>query len=94
MAKKRLNLNENKCLSMLQAGNLILNGGLLASVGSNLINPMYMALPAASYGIYSKPGMAAFNAWVKTGKGNAEALRKIVEKYSGTASSGLLTLQD
>ena len=84
----------NKLADSGTAGNLILNGGLLASVGSNLINPMYMALPAASYGIYSKPGMAAFNAWVKTGKGNAEALRKIVEKYSGTASSGLLTLQD
>ena len=84
----------NKLADSGTAGNLILNGGLLASVGSNLINPMYMALPAASYGIYSKPGMAAFNAWVKTGKGNAEALRKIIEKYSGTASSGLLTLQD
>ena len=84
----------NKLADSGTAGNLILNGGLLASVGSNLINPMYMALPAASYGIYSKPGMAAFNAWVKTGKGNAAALRKIVEKYSGTASSGLLTLQD
>jgi len=76
------------------AGNLLVNGLLGAGAVSGSINPAILAIPGVSYLAYSKPGMAAFNKWIKTGSGNMDALRKIVEKYSGTASSGLLTLQD
>ena len=76
------------------AGNVIVNSLLGAGAVTGSINPAILAIPGVSYLAYSKPGMAAFNKWIKSGNGNMEALRKIIEKYSGSAASGLLTLQD
>jgi hypothetical protein len=78
------------------AGNLITNNLLLGTVGGaglGMVSPWMIAIPGFSKMLYSEGGMKLFNKWINSGQ-SREALRKMVKKYSGTAASGLLTLQD
>ena len=78
------------------AGNLITNNLLLGTAGGagmGLISPWMIAIPGFSKMLYSDSGIKLFNKWLKSGQ-SRQALRDLVKKYSGTATSGLLTLQD
>ena len=78
------------------AGNLITNNLLLGTAGGagmGLISPWMIAIPGFSKMLYSDSGIKLFNKWLQSGQ-SRKALREMVKKYSGTAASGLLTLQD
>lgn len=78
------------------AGNLITNNLLLGTAGGagmGLISPWMIAIPGFSKMLYSDSGIKLFNKWLQSGQ-SRKALREMVKKYSGTATSGLLTLQD
>jgi len=78
------------------AGNLITNNLLLGTVGGaglGMVSPWMIAIPGFSKMLYSDSGMKLFNKWINSGQ-SRQALREMVKKYSGTAASGLLTLQD
>ena len=78
------------------AGNLITNNLLLGTVGGaglGMVSPWMIAIPGFSKMLYSEGGMKLFNKWINSGQ-SRQALREAVKKYSGTAASGLLTLQD
>ena len=78
------------------AGNLITNNLLLGTVGGaglGMVSPWMIAIPGFSKMLYSEGGMKLFNKWINSGQ-SRQALREMVKKYSGTAASGLLTLQD
>lgn len=78
------------------AGNLITNNILMGSIGGaglGLVSPWMIAIPGFSRMLYSETGMKLFNKWINSGQ-SRQALREMAKKYSGTAASGLLTLQD
>ena len=78
------------------AGNLITNNLLLGTAGGagmGLISPWMIAIPGFSKMLYSDSGIKLFNKWLQSGQ-SRKALREMVKNYSGTATSGLLTLQD
>ena len=78
------------------AGNLITNNLLLGTVGGaglGMVSPWMIAIPGFSKMLYSDTGIKLFNKWINSGQ-SRQALREMVKKYSGTAASGLLTLQD
>jgi len=78
------------------AGNLITNNILLGTIGGaglGMVSPWMIAIPGLSKMLYSEAGMKVFNKWINSGQ-SRQALREAVKKYSGTAASGLLTLQD
>ena len=78
------------------AGNLITNNLLMGTIGGaglGVLSPWMVAIPGLSKMLYSEAGMAVFNKWINSGQ-SRQALREAVKKYSGTAASGLLTLQD
>ena len=79
------------------AGNLIANLSLpllgAGGAAAGVISPWMLAIPGFSAAMYSKTGMNAFNKWANSG-GSRQQLRELVRKYSGSAASGLLTLQD
>ena len=78
------------------AGNLITNNILLGTIGGaglGMVSPWMIAIPGFSKMLYSEGGMKLFNKWINSGQ-SRQALREAVKKYSGTAASGLLTLQD
>ena len=79
------------------AGNLIANTALpllgAGGAAAGVISPWMLAIPGMSAMMYSKTGINAFNKWANSG-GSRQQLREIVRKYSGSAASGLLTLQD
>jgi len=78
------------------AGNLITNNLLMGTIGGaglGVLSPWMIAIPGLSKMLYSESGMKVFNKWINSGQ-SRQALREAVKKYSGTAASGLLTLQD
>jgi hypothetical protein len=75
------------------AQNAIANGLLLASPSLSLVNPALAGPPIATALGYSKTGINMINKYLDSG-GTRQGLRELLKKYSGTATSGLLTLQD
>ena len=70
------------------AGNFIFNSAVAGA-----INPL-MLLPYVGAELAYMPGVLKFaNNYIRNG-GSREGLRQAIQKYAGTATSGLLTLQD
>ena len=69
------------------AGNLAVN-----SIVAGLIDPYVLGGYITAEVAYSKPMIALINKYVRSG-GNREGFRQFMEKYAGTATSGLLNTQ-
>lgn len=68
----------------------IVNLGLLGGAASG-IPANVLALPAASYLLYSKPGQAIFNKWISQRSRTPQQIADFIKNYSIAGSGGLLT---
>lgn len=70
---------------------LLTNLGLLGGGGAIGIPASVLALPAASYLLYSKPGQAIFNKWISQRSRTPQQIADFIKNYSTAGASGLLT---